>query len=630
MTLPTALRRIYSLLPGPSRKQVGVLLFLMLCNAFSEVGGVAGILPLVTVAADPSLVQKQPQLHSLYLQCQSPDPHSFLVYLGGVYMLLLVIMNALNAATFWFSLRFSFDVGYRLSARILTAYLARPYLWFLSHNTSDLSKVVLAEVDALAETIVLSTAELLTTAMVSVFLVVGLLWLNPVVAITTAAALGVLYSVIYRSSRLNLNQIGTQRMDLNSQRHRAVHDSLNALKEARMFSRGGHFRQAFDERSHLYSRYRIHERLVAELPKYSTETLAIVAIGSVLMFLVWHGEEPQQVAPLVGLYSMATWRLVPALQTVYRNTVRVRFHAPVLELIERQLEGEPGPEGPPLRGAAGGVTQGPPLRGAAGGVTEGPAGRMPLHESVRANNITFTYPGNVEPALKGVTVDVPRGSIVALVGRTGSGKSTLADVLAGLLPPDSGEVEVDGKALVESSRLEWQRNVGYVPQEIFLTDDSVTRNVALGYPTESIDQSRVTMAARTARLADFIERELAQGYQTPLGERGVSLSGGQRQRVGIARAIYDNPELLILDEATSALDNLTEREVMEALQELASTKTLVLIAHRLTTVQLCKRIYMLENGRMIASGTYQELLESSPEFARLASTELMEGNHPGR
>ena len=612
MSLTAALKRIYSLLPGPSRRQVGFLLLLMLFNAFSEVGGVAGLLPFIAVAADPSLIQKQPQLHWVYTECGSPDPHAFLIYLGVGFMVLLVAMNVLNAATFWFSLRFSFDLGYRLSERVLSAYLSRSYLWFLTRNTSDLSKMVLAEVDALAETIVLSTAELLTMAMVSVFLVLGLLYIDPVVAITTTVALGLLYSLIYRSSKTQLNEIGERRMEVNSQRHRAVHDALNAMKEARLFARGANFRQAFSSKARLYSRYRISERLVAELPKYGTETLALMAIGLVLIYLVWRGAESQHVVPMVSLYAMATWRLVPALQTVYRNTVRVRFHAPVLDLIGRELEGERPEE--------------------AGGKP------LPLAERVCANGITFAYPGSRERALDNVTVDIPKGSVIALVGRTGSGKSTLADILAGLLPPDSGNLEVDGKVVTDATRTAWQRNVGYVPQEIFLTDDSVARNVALGYPSESIDPALVSQAARTARLAEFIERELPQAYNTPLGERGVSLSGGQRQRIGIARALYDNPELLILDEATSALDNLTEREVMEAIQELASpqeraargAKTLVLIAHRLTTVQLCDRIYLLEGGKVLAQGTYQELLETSPEFARLAQTELdKKGESPG-
>ena len=597
MSLLTALKRIYALLPGQSRKQVGILLVLMLSNAFSEVSGVAALLPFAAVASDPSLVQKQPILRFVYEFTGSPDPQNFIVYLGTGFVLLLLAVNLLNATTFWYSLRFSFELGCRISGRLLSSYLARPYIWFLQKNNADLANLVLAEIDSLAETVVLAIAEMVTMSMVAIFLIIGLLWIDPVVALTTTLLLGVLYGQIYRVARHYLNYYGEHRVALNAQRHRAVDDALNAVKEARAFTRAPLFLQSYLERAQKFSRFRTLERLVAELPRYGTETLAVSSIGLILVYLVHRGPSSQHAVPLMVLYIMATWRLVPALQTIYRNSVRVRFYGPILELIQAELDGGMGLADPTEQ-------------------------RLLLRQSIQVKSATFTYPGNREPALNDVSLEIPRGSVVALVGRTGSGKSTLADILAGLLQVDSGSVEVDGQPLSQSNNLDWLRNVGYVPQEIFLVDDTLSGNVALGYSEPLINQEAVLQAARTARLATFVEQELGQGYNTRLGERGVSLSGGQRQRVGIARALYLDPEFLIMDEATSALDNLTEREVMEAIQELAGQKTLVLIAHRLSTVQLCQQIYLLEGGKLVAQGTYQELLQNSPEFRQLAQTEL--------
>jgi ABC-type multidrug transport system fused ATPase/permease subunit len=599
MTVLPILRQIYSILPEASRKQVMLLLFLMLINAFSEVGGVAGLLPFFAVAGDPTMIQTQPVLHWLYLHSGSPNPHQFLIYLGMGFMGLLVAMNIFNASTFWYSLRFSYDLGYRLSVRVLSGYLARPYLWYLKKNTSELANVVLAEIDALAETVVLSTAEMLTMSMVALFLVTGLVFIDPVVAFSTAVALGLLYGQIYRFTRDHLDRIAAQRLSMNAGRHQAVQEALNAMKEARSMTRRGYFLRSFSTRAEKLSRYRALEKLIAELPRYGTETLAVATIGAILIYLVYKGATSHNAIPLVGLYIMATWRLVPALQTIYRNSVRVRFHGPLVQLVQAELADVP-----------------------ADLIDPATLPRMDLRTSIKLEDVSFTYPGNRVPALHNLSLEITRGSVVALVGRTGSGKSTLADVLAGLVPAESGRVSVDGQALTDGNRMQWLRNVGYVPQDIYMTDDTVARNVALGYPQDAIDMDQVRRAAVTARLAGFVDKELAQGFDTPLGERGISLSGGQRQRIGIARALYENPEFMIFDEATSALDNLTEREVMEAIQELAGQKTMVLIAHRLTTVQLCDQIYLLEDGRLLAQGTYQELLANSPDFALLAQNEL--------
>ncbi len=596
MSLPATLRRLYALLPGPKRRQVWPLLLLMVVNAFSEVSGVASLLPFAAVASDPSLISRQPVLHWIFQSTGQPDPHLFLLYLGSVFLLLLVVTNLLNALTFWFSLRFSLQFGSWLSGRLLSSYLSRPFLFFLQKNNADLASMVLSEVDSLADMVVLAAAELITTTLIVLFLVIGLLWIDPQVALTTTLLLSLLYGLIYRAVRQHSNWLAQQRVSSNSARYRAVHEALSLVREARSFTRAPLFLAAYLCQSRRYGHYRVMERLVTELPRYATETLAVMSIGLILIYLVFRGQSSQQAIPLVCLYIMAALRLVPSAQKIYRSITRIRFHAPVLALIQNELRGGEGLPESAVRD------------------------RLPLRQQIRVRSASFTYPGNRQPALDNVSLEIPRGSVVALVGRTGAGKSTLADVLAGLLPLDSGSVEVDGQALTRENHLDWLDNVGYVPQEIFLTDNTVSCNVALGYAQEHIEQEAVRRAARTARMATFVEGELAQGYDTRLGERGVTLSGGQRQRVGIARALYNDPELLIMDEATSALDTMTEREVMEAIQELAGQKTLVLIAHRLTTVQLCQKIFLLENGKLIAQGTYEDLLRSSPEFSRLAHT----------
>jgi ABC-type multidrug transport system fused ATPase/permease subunit len=242
-----------------------------------------------------------------------------------------------------------------------------------------------------------------------------------------------------------------------------------------------------------------------------------------------------------------------------------------------------------------------------------------LAESIELAQVSFQYPGAKAPALVDLDLAVPRNASVALVGATGCGKTTVVDLLMGLLPPTKGTLRVDGAPVTAQNLRAWQRNIGHVPQQIFICDDSVARNVAFGVPDAEIDLARVERACRLARLHDFVAGELPQGYRTLLGERGVKLSGGQRQRIGIARALYTDPEVLVLDEATSALDNVTESAVFDALQALAGSKTLVIVAHRLSTVQDCDLIYVMERGRIVERGRYDELYRSSPRFRGLAA-----------
>jgi ABC-type multidrug transport system fused ATPase/permease subunit len=314
----------------------------------------------------------------------------------------------------------------------------------------------------------------------------------------------------------------------------------------------------------------------------------------VLLFLASSDATSARAFPLITLYIMATWRLVPALQTVYSDLVEIQFYMPLLQRIHGELT-DPAHER-----------------------RDRSSVRVPLRTGIRLRGVGYTYPDAATQAVRDVSLDIPKDSSVAFVGSTGSGKSTLADILNGLLMPQTGQVEIDGQPLDASAVAGWQQNVGYVPQDIYVVEDTVRRNVALGLPDSRIDHAALERACRIAGIHDFIVGSLDHGYDTVLGERGVSLSGGQRQRIGIARALYSDPQVLILDEATSALDNRTEYAVMQAIQALAHKKTIVVIAHRLTTVQACDQVYVLDGGTVVSRGTFRELLETSGHLRALA------------
>jgi len=315
----------------------------------------------------------------------------------------------------------------------------------------------------------------------------------------------------------------------------------------------------------------------------------------VVLYLIAQSGSFASAMPIIALYAFAGYRLMPALQQIYGAVTQLRFAGPALDALHADLmilqPAHPNPS----------------------------QDDIVLKQAITLNDVQYRYPNAPQLALKNLSLTIPAKSTVGLVGTTGSGKTTTVDLILGLLEAQQGTLEVDGQVITEHNRRPWQRAIGYVPQQIYLADDTVAANIAFGVNAKDIDQHAVERAAKIANLHDFVASELPQQYQTTVGERGVRLSGGQRQRIGIARALYHNPQVLILDEATSALDNLTEQAVMEAVHNLGHEITVILIAHRLSTVRQCDRIYLLERGEVRTSGTYDELIASNQQFAAMAN-----------
>jgi ABC-type multidrug transport system fused ATPase/permease subunit len=588
-----ALRMVRDLISPREARRTIVLLVCMLVTATTEVVGIAGLLPLVSVVTQPQIVQTNAWLAWLYALLGFQSVQSFIIFLGAMFLALYVLTYSCSAFTYWLCLRFSVRMSDRLSTALLASYLRRPYAWLITHNSTDLTRSVLDDSDKLVERFILRGATMVTKAVSAVFICAALLWINPLVALTTSAILSSLYVLIYRFFERRVDALGKVRSAANAQRYKAVVEALGAVKEARCLHGRRHFLDGFRSPHLHYSGLLARQRMIGEYPRYFTETLAVAAIVCVLLFLVAIDANSSRAFPLIGLYIMATWRLVPALQTVYSDLVEIQFYMPLLRRIHADLA-------------------------EFADTVEHDAIRVPLERDIRLRAVSFTYPDSPAPAVHDVTIHIPKDAAVALVGATGSGKSTLADILTGHLTPQAGAVEIDGRPLDAASTPGWQHNVGYVPQDIYIIDDTIRRNVALGLPDDRIDDAAVERACRTAGLHDFITQTLERGLDTVLGERGVSLSGGQRQRIGIARALYHDPQVLLLDEATSALDNRTEYTVMQAIQELAHRKTLIVIAHRLTTVEACDRVYVLEAGTVVGEGTFVELLGSSDHLRALA------------
>lgn len=597
-----AYSKLFSLLDHRDRRRATLVLLLMLATAASEVVGVASIMPFIAVLADSSVVDSNKYLSAIFRASGISTKQDFLFALGISFFVLLVGSLILRGLSSWAQFRFSFNRTVSWSSRLIDIYLRQPYEWFLSKHSSDLATSILSEVDSVVTGALIPAMTVIAQTLIALLLLVLLLAVDPVLAISVAIVLGGGFATVAFAFKQRLSVISAARHQQNRARFHVVQEAFGGIKEIKISGLERIVLQRFVVPSNERAKHQIAAGMVESIPSLAMQAILFGGMLLVLLYLMRSQGTLQQALPIVSLYALAGYRLMPAVQRVSEESTKLRAAEAVIEALARDLH--------TLR-----QTALPPQPDLPSGIN---APRLSLRSRLSLDSVSYQYPNAERPALDRVTLEIPAFHSVGIVGSTGSGKSTLVDVILGLLRPKDGDLAIDGVAIKADNLSAWQRSIGYVPQQIFLSDETIAANIAFGLPKGQVDMGAVERAARMANLHDFIVSELAQGYETPVGERGVRLSGGQRQRIGIARALYRDPEILVLDEATSALDNLTEQAVMEALHRLGTSKTVIMIAHRLSTVRLCNRIFLLERGKILAEGTYDELLEISEQFRRLA------------
>lgn len=589
------LSKLRDLLDRREQSRALLLLGLMLVMGLVEMVGVASILPLIAVLSDPGIVESNRYFRAVYDYFSFRDINAFLIFLSAGMFVVVVVRIGFAALTQYALLRYSHMRSHALSVRLLGVYLRRPYAWYLNRHSADMGKSVLSEVDQVIKGSLLPALQLVSQTIVAVSIISLIIWTDPVVAFTATSTVAGAYGLVYIASSRYLLRIGQERIQANRQRYQIAQEVLGGVKEVKAGGLERGYLRRFERASLRFASRTSAAQVLRELPHHALEVLAVGGMLVVILMLLVRADGKLAAAlPVIALYGFAALRLLPVLQAIFRQVVSLRFGQPALEALHRDLT--ESADGPDIR-------------------YNGPAIRM--EGSIHLEDVSFAYPNAGKRALRGATLTIPAHAVIGVVGSTGAGKSTLIDIILGLLEPQSGTLSVDGTAIGPHNVRAWQKSVGYVPQQIFLTDESVAANIAFGLPPGQIDREAVERAARSASLHEFIVGELPEGYDTTVGERGVRLSGGQRQRIGIARALYHDPDVLVLDEATSALDNLTERSVMDAVRNLSRRKTIIMIAHRLTTVKECDTIYFLERGEVRAAGSYDELLGSTAQFKKL-------------
>jgi ATP-binding cassette, subfamily B, bacterial PglK len=593
-------KKLKSLLTHSERKHALLVFLLMLVAAVVEMIGVASILPFMAVLANPEVVETNAWLAAAYQWLGFTSQERFLLLLGFLVFAAFIGSLALKALTTYAITRFTFMRLHTISCRLLGAYLRQPYEFFLGRNTADLGKRVLQEVQQVTSSVLLPSMQLTAGAVVAAAILGLLLAVEPMLSFTVAVVLGGAFAGIYLSVRRLLSRIGSDRVRANRERSIFAVEALNGIKELRLLGREEGYLERFHEPSGRFARHQATNQIIGTLPQYVVQSVAFGGILVLMLALLARYGSVQGALPFIAMYALAGYRLLPAFQQIFTNLTKVRFNAPALDVLFEDL----------TRKEHTAMSDGRPSK---------TSERLVPARQIQLDHITYYYPNSLQPAIHDLNLTITAGECIGLIGTTGAGKSTAVDLILGLLCPTGGNILVDGQPLDATRLRAWQNAIGYVPQSIYLTDDSIKANIALGIPLKEIDDVAVERAARAAQIHDFIDSELPLGYDTIVGERGVRLSGGQRQRIGIARALYHNPTVLIFDEATSALDNLTEQAVMQAVYNLGQDKTIIIIAHRLSTVKKCNFIFLLDQGRVTGMGTYEELAMNNKKFQTMAA-----------
>lgn len=575
MAEASEINRIWQLLTPRQRRASATLLALLFAGMLLETLGVGLVVPVLTIMLQDGVIERYPVLGDIMRILGAETQAEFVLrgmfVLVGVYFIKVVYLGFLARRQFTYLA----DVQVTLSQRLFTRYLRQPYAFHLQRNSSQLLANVVTEVSMLNAGLT-SALALVAEVLVVVGITALLLIVEPVGALIAFGVIGVTGGLFHRLTHRRVAKWGEARQRHERLRYQHVLQGLGGVKEVLLFGRESDFLAQHEEHNAARARIEARQLTLQAMPRLFLELLVVAALSVVVLTSAARGQDIRSLIPVLGLFAAAAFRVMPSANRILSSLQSLRYVAPGVSVVHDELR---------LMASHPSRQDWTPIL---------------LSKALTIEDVSFRYDGAAENALSHIDVRIERGSSVGIIGASGAGKSTLIDVLLGLLKPTAGSVRADGVD-VQCNLRGWQDHIGYVPQSIFLTDDTLRRNIAFGLPEDQIDDAAVLRAISAAQLTDYVH-SLPLGLNTVVGERGVRLSGGQRQRIGIARALYHDPSVLVLDEATSALDTATEREVMATVRALRGEKTLIIVAHRISTVANCDRIFRLHKGRLVEEG----------------------------
>ncbi len=592
------IKQLFNLLTKSQVKRFYILQILVLVMAFMEIIGVASIIPFMTLVGDMSQLQQNTIIAKIYNLSGIASETQFLLLLGIGVLIVLFIAATISMFTTWSISMFATKVGAEISDRLYTYYLKQNWLFHSSVSSAQLTKKIAIEASRVTGGIIMPLMQLNARAVLAIFMSLSIFIYDPKVAVTGLVVFAFAYSILFKLVRIRLQQNGKVVSEVNEQRFRLMNEGFGGIRDVLLLGRGNYFIKRFNRTGNKLAYSQGTNSALTQVPRYFVELIAFGSMISLVLYLIAsHDGDLGLILPILSVYALAGFKLLPAFQQIYASVAGIKGNIAAFESIQNDFIKSAQKQGEKI--------------------TEEQNYLCPK-KKISLENIIFTYPTLEEPTLNCLSISIQANSIVGIVGPSGAGKSTLIDILLGLLEPQQGKLKVDNKIINEQTVRSWQNTIGFVGQHIFLSEGTIAENVSFGLPVDQIDLVEIRKALKLAHLSEFVST-LKYGIHTKVGERGVQLSGGQRQRLGIARALYHKAEVLVFDEATSSLDGISEKMIMEAIQNFGGEKTIILIAHRLKTVKNCDQIFYLENGRVIDKGTYQELIKSNKNFKIMAA-----------
>lgn len=580
----TNLSVLWEHIPQGLRKRFFILLILMILASFAEVVSIGAVIPFLAALTNPEELYEYALIKSALNYLDWNSSQSLVLLLTVVFSAAAVISGILRLTLLWAQTRLSHAVGADLSINIYRRTLYQPYQVHASRNSGEIIAGVSQKANEVVHLTVLPIMIIISSLIMITAILITLLSIEPMIATLAFSGFGLIYITIIVASKKSLKRNSQVVSQKQNQVIKTLNEGLGGIRDILIDGMQETYCEAFRKEELPLRRARANIQIISGSPRFFIEALGMVLIAWIAYSLISDEENFAVHIPVLGALALGAQRLLPVLQQAYANLTLVRGGQASLEDALGLLS-QPVPEH----------------------LTEPNVQKIQFKSSLQIDNVSFSYQSASKQILENINLTINKGQRVGFIGATGSGKSTLLDIIMGLLPPTSGQMTVDGVMISEENSRAWQAHIAHVPQTIFLADTTIAENIALGIPKEKIDQQRLEEAARKARISEVIE-ELELKYDTHVGERGIRLSGGQRQRIGIARALYKNANLIVFDEATSALDNDTEKAVMDAISDISDDVTVLIIAHRLSTLKDCDAIVKISEGKVVNTGTYENIV----------------------
>tara|TARA_X000000368_G_scaffold406463_1_gene384727 strand:- start:3450 stop:5246 length:1797 start_codon:yes stop_codon:yes gene_type:complete len=591
------LKKLFFLLTPSQRKRFYALQILVTLMAIVEIFGVASIVPFMALVGDMNQLQQDTFVAEIYQSSGINSESEFVFLLGLCVLFILLISTLISMFTIWKLSMFAHKIGTEIADRLYTHYLRQGWLFHASGSSAQLTKKIATETLRVTGAVLVPLVHVNAKIILAVLMSLSIFIYDPKVAIIGLTLFALTYFLLFRGVRMRLARYGLAVSEVNEQRFRLMNEGFGGIKDVLLLGRDNDFIKRFNKTGNTLAFSQGTSTALIQAPRYLMELIAFGSmIALVLYLIVTHSGNLGMILPILSVYAIGAIKLLPAFQQIYSSVAVIKANIAAFESIQHDLDNS---------------FKTKPV------IQKAKQNYLYPKNKISLENITFTYPNKQDMALNELSMLIPVNSVIGIVGPSGSGKSTLIDILLSLIKPHKGMLKIDDKIIDDQNCRSWQNAIGFVAQSIFLSEGTIAENVAFGIPRDEIDQEQVEKVLKLAHLTELLET-LNDGMHTRVGERGVQLSGGQRQRIGIARALYHKAEVLVFDEATSSLDGITEKMIMEAIHNFSGKKTIILIAHRLKTVEKCDQIFFIDKGKVVDQGTYKELIEKNEHFKNMA------------